>query len=365
MGTEHAWLYRHRLDNTATLRRLIAFYVRAHDETMPHAAFNGQTPDEMYFGNGDAVVIDLAVARVWARRERIKANRTAACGVCARDPDSGALQFQRAECRMSSNAAGRATEDPALEGMRMAVALRTAVVAALAAAVVAAGEAPVERRWDFDSDVLDSLPEDWVAPVGRWSVASDESAPSGERVLAQRGRSWLSTFNVALVEGSSLGDLDLVVKLRAVSGRIDQGGGPVWRAADEGNYYVARWNPLESNYRVYFVKDGKRQQLRSADVTVDLERWHTLRITMEGDHIQGYLDGKKYLDVRDSTFAQAGRVGLWTKADAKTHFDDLTIRGAPSEASLDPQLIGPAAGTEATRQANAWSASAGRESRSP
>jgi transposase InsO family protein len=97
----HAWLYLHNLDNTATLRRLIAFYVRAHNETIPHAAFNGQTPDEMYFSNGDAVVIDLAAARVTARQERIKANRMAACRVCAGNPEFVALQLQRAESRMS------------------------------------------------------------------------------------------------------------------------------------------------------------------------------------------------------------------------------------------------------------------------
>jgi transposase InsO family protein len=97
----HAWLYLHNLDNTATLRRLIEFYVRAHNETMPHAAFDGQTPDEMYFGNGDAVVIDLAAARARAHQERMKANRAAACGVCAGGPDFRALQMQRAECGMS------------------------------------------------------------------------------------------------------------------------------------------------------------------------------------------------------------------------------------------------------------------------
>jgi len=96
----HAWLYLHNLDNMATLRRLIAFYVRAHNETMPHAAFHGQTPDEMYFGNGDAVLIDLAAARFRAREERMKANRMAACGVCVGDVGSGALQLQRAESRM-------------------------------------------------------------------------------------------------------------------------------------------------------------------------------------------------------------------------------------------------------------------------
>jgi len=97
----HAWLYLHNLDNTATLRRLIEFYVRAHNETIPHAAFNGQTPDEMYFGNRDAVVLDLAAARVRARQERMKENRIAACGVCAGDPELGALQLRRAECGMS------------------------------------------------------------------------------------------------------------------------------------------------------------------------------------------------------------------------------------------------------------------------
>jgi len=97
----HAWLYLHTLDNVGTLRRLIEFYVRAHNETIPHAAFNGQTPDEMYFGNRDAVVIDLAAARVRARQARMKANRMATCGVCAGDPDFGALQLRRAECGMS------------------------------------------------------------------------------------------------------------------------------------------------------------------------------------------------------------------------------------------------------------------------
>ena len=84
----------------ATLRRLIAFYVKAHNETMPHAGFHGQTPDEMYFGNGDAVVIDLATARVKARQERMKANRMAACGLCVGDLGFGASQLQWAESRM-------------------------------------------------------------------------------------------------------------------------------------------------------------------------------------------------------------------------------------------------------------------------
>ncbi len=96
----HAWLYLHNLDDTATLRRLIAFYVTAHNETIPHAAFNGQTPDEMYFGHGDTVVIGLSAARVRARQERMKANRMATRGVCAGGHDFGASHLHRAECRM-------------------------------------------------------------------------------------------------------------------------------------------------------------------------------------------------------------------------------------------------------------------------
>jgi hypothetical protein len=98
---KHAWLYLHSLDNLPALHRLIEFYVVAHNEVMPHSAFEGQTPDEMYFGAGDAVAAELATARKTAREERIKANRAAECGVCAGEIDSRALQLQRPRSRMS------------------------------------------------------------------------------------------------------------------------------------------------------------------------------------------------------------------------------------------------------------------------
>ncbi|MBA3257018.1 MAG: DUF1080 domain-containing protein, partial [Pyrinomonadaceae bacterium] len=104
------------------------------------------------------------------------------------------------------------------------------------------------------------------------------------------------------------------------------GGGVVWRARDAKNYYIARYNPLEGNYRVYKVEDGRRTQLGTSDVKRS-EGWHTLRVTMTGERIECYFDGRKYLDVSDSTFKSAGKIGLWTKADAQTHFDDLTVGG--------------------------------------
>jgi hypothetical protein len=119
-------------------------------------------------------------------------------------------------------------------------------------------------------------------------------------------------------------DVDVSVRLKAVAGANDQGGGLVWRAKDAKNYYIARYNHLEDNYRVYKVVDGKRTMFLSANITHD-DAWHPLRVTMVGDHIECYYDGKKYLDVRDSTFPGAGKIGLWSKSDAQSHFDDLTL----------------------------------------
>lgn len=181
---------------------------------------------------------------------------------------------------------------------------------------------------DFDEAQPGKLPEGWSAPVGDWQVETAEGAPSGTRVLVQRASNGSPIFNVALVDGSSHADVDIHVRLRARQGRIDQGGGVVWRAKDARNYYIARYNPLEDNLRVYTVKNGRRNQLQSADVRLNHDAWHTLRVKMVGDHIQCFLDGEKRLDVRDDTFADAGMVGLWTKADAVTEFDDLSFFSA-------------------------------------
>jgi hypothetical protein len=135
-------------------------------------------------------------------------------------------------------------------------------------------------------------------------------------------------FNVALVQDGRHADVDITVRLRARDGRVDQGGGVVWRAKDGRNYYIARYNPLEDNYRVYYVKDGRRRQLDSADVRVAHDAWHTLRVRMIGDRIECFLDGQKHLNARDATFTEAGMVGLWTKADARTHFDDFLVSDA-------------------------------------
>jgi hypothetical protein len=181
-------------------------------------------------------------------------------------------------------------------------------------------------RWNFDSDAPGSIAKAFSNDVGMWQVVPDASAPSKPNVLAQLAKSAGPVFNVALIGGTNFKDVDLSVQMKAVAGRIDQGGGLVWRAKDAKNYYIARYNPLENNFRVYKVVNGARTELQSANIPRK-DGWYALRVAMTGDHIECFYDGKKYLDVKDSTFNAAGRVGLWTKADAQTNFDDLTAAG--------------------------------------
>ena len=139
------------------------------------------------------------------------------------------------------------------------------------------------------------------------------------------------TYNLLILGSPVARDLDISVKVRADSGKEDQGGGLVWRYKDENNYYICRLNPLESNYRVYKVVDGKRVQLQSADVPSETGRWYTLRATMMGRQITCYLDGREMLSVADEALPAAGQIGLWTKADAATSFDDLRLKNLGTE----------------------------------
>ena len=182
------------------------------------------------------------------------------------------------------------------------------------------------KSWNFDAEKTGSIAAGFTNEVGEWKILVDGSAPSKGNVLAQLAKNERPVFNIALASDTSYTKVDITVKFKAIAGVIDQGGGFVWRARDSKNYYIARYNPLENNYRVYKVEAGRRTQLGTSDIKA-IEGWHTLRVTMNGDHIECFYNGKKYLDVNDSTFKEAGKIGLWTKADAQTHFDDLTVSG--------------------------------------
>ena len=178
-----------------------------------------------------------------------------------------------------------------------------------------------KKIWAFEDDQVGMIAKGFTNEVGEWRVVE---TPEG-KVLAQTARNPNSVFNVALVSDTNAKDVDISVRMKAIAGEYDQGGGLVWRARDAKNYYVARNNPRGSgSYNVYKVVDGKRTMIKGVPLK-RTEGWHTLRVTMKGDRIECYYDGMKQLDANDSTFTEAGKIGLWSKSDAQSHFDDLTL----------------------------------------
>ena len=192
--------------------------------------------------------------------------------------------------------------------------------------VFAASEPQV--LWNFDAVAPGAVPGSILAAVGHWEVREAPDSPAGHRALFQAAKNSGSTYNIAVDSTARLQNLELTVRMKAVAGGEDQGGGLVWRYRDAGNYYVARYNPLEHNYRVYKVVDGRRRELASADVDAGAG-WRQVTIRMSGKHITCDLDGKTYLTVDDGTFPGAGTVGVWSKADAQSLFVGLEARALP------------------------------------
>ena len=160
---------------------------------------------------------------------------------------------------------------------------------------------------------------------GTWHAVEAADAPSPPRVWMQEAQGAESEMNLALCEAHPPLSADVHVQLRAVDGKLDQGGGIVWRARDERNYYLARWNPLEGNLRAYKVVDGERTQLLDKPVQAGAG-WHKLRVWFAREKIEIWFDGTSLGEFSDTTFLTPGMVGLWTKSDARTQFDDLEIR---------------------------------------
>jgi len=183
--------------------------------------------------------------------------------------------------------------------------------------------------FDFESEKKGDIPQNWEC-VSNWEIEEDNKAHSGKYIFSMKenkkgffgfGRS----FNLCFSPKTSFLDGEASVKFRANSGSIDQGGGIIWRVQDKNNYYVARFNPLEDNFRFYKVLEGNRIQLKSAEINLS-NGWHEMKIVQKGNHFEGYLDGKKLLEADDNSIVKKGAVGIWTKADAATSFDDLLVR---------------------------------------
>jgi hypothetical protein len=205
---------------------------------------------------------------------------------------------------------------------------KVALVCLVAAATVA-GEKQM-TTFNFDSDTAGQAPKGFELALtgkgkpGKWLVLAVADAPSGKNVLAQTdGDETGYRFPIAYT-GPELKDLRLSVKCKPIAGKGDQGCGIIWRLKDKDNYYVTRANALEDNVHLYHVIKGSRVRFAGWDGKVASGVWHELAMEMIGDHIQVFFDGNKVIDASDGSFKDAGKFGVWTKADSIIQFDDLT-----------------------------------------
>lgn len=186
--------------------------------------------------------------------------------------------------------------------------------------------------WTFDTDPAGGPPAGFSCSrtgqgrTGHWIVQADTDAPSRPNVLIQTDADSTDyRFPIAVAGEPLLRDLRLSVDCKPVSGRVDQAAGVVFRYRDENNYYVVRANALENNVNLYRVVSGQRRQFAGWRGPVTGNAWHTLHVDARGDHFEVSWDGQKVMDAHDSTFSEAGKVGVWTKADSVTEFDNLNV----------------------------------------
>jgi hypothetical protein len=191
--------------------------------------------------------------------------------------------------------------------------------------------AAMARTISFDHDRTGALPSDWNAGVTgsgspKWTIEQDATAPSAPNVLKQSGR---GTFPWCVKTDASIENGSVEVKFKPISGREDAAGGLIWRWKDGENYCVARANALENNVSLYRTMNGRRITIKYVDAPVAKNQWHTLRVDFAGKSIRVSLDGKLYIEQADDHIRGAGAVGVWTKADSVTAFDDFTYSSAP------------------------------------
>jgi len=198
--------------------------------------------------------------------------------------------------------------------------LFTIIVTSITTALAAA------ETVNFDDMKVGTVPPSWTATqtgsgTAKWSVEKDSAAPSKPNVLKQSGQ---ATFPVCFKNDTKIKDGFVEVKFKPIAGKEDQAGGVIWRLQDGNNYYIARANALENNVTIYHTIKGKRTEKKRTNVKVSSGMWHTLRVDFSDNHFTVTFDGKKALEWEDDTFQNAGKVGVWTKADSVTEFDDFT-----------------------------------------
>lgn len=195
---------------------------------------------------------------------------------------------------------------------------------------------------DFEAMDANAPPRGWPltktdgGESPRWEIVSDATSPAGSKVLAQLSADRTSgRFPLAIHPGPAIRDGTVAVRFKPVSGRVDQAAGLVWRYRDENNYYIVRANALEDNVVLYKVENGRRIPLGpvghpddyGVDHRVPAGQWSAMAVAFDGNRFSVSFDGRPLFEVVDTTFTEAGRVGLWTKADSVTHFDRFEVEG--------------------------------------
>jgi hypothetical protein len=213
--------------------------------------------------------------------------------------------------------------------MRMDGQLLIILPHALSIAVVLTATTALAGDENFDAVAPGALPADWVCGVTgkgspEWKVEADASAPSQPNVLKQSGS---GTFPWCVKQPAQITDGFVEVKFKPLAGREDQAGGLVWRFKDANTYYIARANALENNVSLYHTQNGRRITIKYVNAPVAANQWHALRVEFAGKAIKVMLDGKPYIAVENDQIAGAGSVGVWTKADSVTAFDNLSYGG--------------------------------------
>ncbi len=182
---------------------------------------------------------------------------------------------------------------------------------------------------NFDDAKAGAPPPGWKSAItgsgsAKWSIEQDSSAPSKPNVLKQSG---VGTFPICIYESAKLKDGFVEMKFKPIEGKEDQAGGVIWRVQDSNNYYIARANALEDNVTIYHTIGGKRVAFKSINTKVKPGVWHALRVDFDGNKFTVTFDGNKVIEATDQSFPNAGKVGLWTKADSVTLFDDFSFSG--------------------------------------
>lgn len=208
-----------------------------------------------------------------------------------------------------------------------AIAMKTVLIAV---ALLCSMEASVmaESSVSFEADAVGAAPKGWTATKTgqgnpKWTVEQDGAAPS--KILKQSGT---ATYPLLLKDNTEFRDGFIEIMFKAIAGKEDRAAGVVWRARDANNYYVVRANALEDNVVLYKTVQGVRRPLdivgRKAgygvSALVPANEWLKLRVEFVGSRFRVLYTGQQRFEVEDQTFGEAGKIGLWTKADSVTFF---------------------------------------------